>query len=104
MLVLNKLIVFKYKQIIKVVTGIRRCGKSTLFEIYQDYLIGNGVIHEQIISINFEDYDYEELTEPKSLYKYIKDRLYTDKKMDVFLDEVQKYIANILNLAHLLMH
>lgn len=86
---LDKLIAFKDKQIIKVVTGIRRCGKSTLFEIYQDYLIGNGVLHEQIISINFEDYDYEELTEPKSLYKYIKDRLYTDKKMYVFLDEVQ---------------
>ncbi len=90
MLVLNKLIAFKYKQIIKVVTGIRRCGKSTLFEIYQDYLIGNGVLHDQIISINFEDYDYEELIEPKSLYNYIKDRLYTDKKMYVFLDELQK--------------
>lgn len=73
-----------------------------MFEIYLDYLIGNGVLHEQIISINFDD--YEELTEPKSLYKYIKDRLYTDKKMYVFLDKLQKNIANILNLAHLLMY
>ena len=98
MLVLNKLIAFKYKQIIKVVTGIGRCGKSILFEIYQDYLIGNGVLHDQIISSN-----YEELTEPKSLYKYIKDR-FTDKKIYVFQDELQKNIANILNLAHFLMY
>ena len=49
---LNKLIALKDKHIIKIVTGIRRCGKSTLFEIYQDYLINNGVSSDQIISIN----------------------------------------------------
>ena len=54
---LNKLIALKDKHIIKIVTGIRRCGKSTLFELYQDYLVNNGVLSEQIISINFEDYD-----------------------------------------------
>ena len=86
---LNKLIAFKDKQIIKVVTGIRRCGKSTLFEIYQDYLISNNVSRDQIISINFEDYDYEELLESKRLYEYIKTKIITDKKMYVFLDEVQ---------------
>lgn len=85
---LDKLIAFKDKQIIKVVTGIRRCGKSTLFEIYQDYLISNNVSCDQIISINFEDYDYEELLEPKCLYEYIKAKIIADKKMYVFLDEV----------------
>lgn len=86
---LNKLIALKDKHIIKIVTGIRRCGKSTLFEIFQDYLINNGVSNEQIISINFEDYDYEELTDPHKLYEYIKDKIISNKKMYVFLDEIQ---------------
>ena len=86
---LKKLIALKDKHIIKIVTGIRRCGKSTLFEIFQDYLINNGVSNNQIISINFEDYDYEELTDPRKLYKYIKDKIISNKKMYVFLDEIQ---------------
>ena len=60
---LNFLIESKDKQIIKVVSGVRRCGKSTLFEIYKDYLLKNKVEKKQIISINFEDMDYEELTD-----------------------------------------
>ena len=63
---------FKDQQIIKVITGIRRCGKSTLLEIYQDYLKDNGVEDNKIISINFEDADYEELQDRKKLYEYIK--------------------------------
>ena len=59
---------FKDQQIIKVITGIRRCGKSTLLEIYQDYLRDNGVADNQIISINFENADYEELQDRKKLY------------------------------------
>ena len=57
---LNTLIDFKDKHIIKVLTGIRRCGKSTLFILFQNYLLNNGVNKEQIISINFEDIDYVE--------------------------------------------
>ena len=60
---LNKLIAFKDKQLIKVVSGIRRCGKSTLLELYQRWLCEQGVADEQIIAINFEDIDYEELTD-----------------------------------------
>ncbi len=86
---LNRLIALRDKHIIKIVTGIRRCGKSTLFEIFQDYLINNGVSNDQIISINFEDYDYEELTDPHKLYEYIKDKITGNKKMYVFLDEIQ---------------
>lgn len=86
---LNKLIAFKDKQLIKIVTGVRRCGKSTLLEIYQDWLRNNGVADEQIISINFEDIDYEELTDYKKLYAYLKQCLSKNKITYIFLDEVQ---------------
>lgn len=86
---LNTLIDFKDKHIIKVLTGIRRCGKSTLFILFQNYLLNNEVTKEQIISINFEDIDYEELLDYKALYKYIKERLIPNKMNYIFLDEIQ---------------
>lgn len=86
---LDFLIRLKDKQIIKVISGIRRCGKSTLFELYSDYLLKNEVLPEQIISINFEDLDYEEYTDYRKLYKYITDKLISDKKNYIFLDEIQ---------------
>ena len=81
---------FKDQQIIKVITGIRRCGKSTLLELFQDYLKENGVEENQIISINFEDADYEELQDRKKLYEYLKSKLVKGKKTYIFLDEIQK--------------
>lgn len=64
---LNKLIAFKDKQLIKVITGIRRCGKSTIMEIYQDYLQKEmNVTKKQIIAINLEDYDFYDLRDPKN--------------------------------------
>ena len=86
---LNKLIAFKDKQLIKVVTGIRRCGKSVLMEMYQDWLLQNGVEQDQIIAINFEDMDFEELTDYRKLYAYLKDRLVPEKMTYIFLDEIQ---------------
>ncbi|BBM58366.1 predicted ATPase [Leptotrichia trevisanii] len=86
---LDFLVKSKDRQIIKVVSGIRRCGKSTLFEIYKDFLLENGVEKNQIISINFEDMDYEELTDYKKLYEYIKSKMIGDKKNYIFLDEIQ---------------
>ena len=86
---LNKLIAFKDKQLIKVVTGIRRCGKSTLLEIYQNWLLEQGIEKEQIISINFEDIDFEELTDYRRLYSYLKERLVPGKVTYIFLDEIQ---------------
>lgn len=80
---------WKEQQIIKVVSGVRRCGKSTLFEIYKDWLKNSDVGNEQIISINFEDIDFEQLTEYHSLYSYIKERLIPDKMNYIFLDEIQ---------------
>ncbi len=86
---LNWLIRQKDKQIIKVVTGVRRCGKSTLFEIYQDYLRAQGVAKEQIISLNFEDIEYEDLLDYKSLYNYVKEHIVPERMNYIFLDEIQ---------------
>ena len=56
-------------QLIKIVTGIRRCGKSTLFDLYCDYLISEGISEEQIIRINLEDADFSFITNYKELYE-----------------------------------
>lgn len=86
---LDKLIALKDKRLIKVITGIRRCGKSTLMEIFQNYLKSNGVSKDNIISINFEDYDNYYLREPAKLYSYIKEKLSNDEINYIFLDEIQ---------------
>ena len=86
---LNWLIKWKDKQIIKVVTGVRRCGKSTLFEIYRDYLLQNGADNSRIIAINFEDLEFEDLLDYKALYQYVCGRLTEDKTNYIFFDEIQ---------------
>ena len=86
---LDKLISLKDKKIIKIITGVRRCGKSTLMEIFKDYLLKNGVSKDNIISINFEDYDFYDLREPDNLYAYIKNELDSEKQNYIFLDEIQ---------------
>ncbi len=87
---LNVLKRFKDKEIIKVITGIRRCGKSTLLEMYKEYLLNNGVAEDQIISVNLEDLKYNFITDYMSLYNYINDNLKAKKKNYVLIDEVQK--------------
>lgn len=87
---LNWLKIWRKKQVIKVLTGIRRAGKSTLFRLYIEELKKDGVSDEQIISINLEDLEYEELTDYKKLYGYVNERLCKDKYTYVFLDEVQQ--------------
>lgn len=86
---LDKLISWKDKQIIKVITGIRRCGKSTLFELYKQYLKKNNVKDNQIISINFEEMEYEELLDYNKLYNFIISKIQKNKKNYIFLDEIQ---------------
>jgi hypothetical protein len=86
---LNKLLALKDKQIIKIVTGIRRCGKSTLLEMYQHRLLLNGVESNQIIAVNFESFDFLELRDPKKLYEYINSRISVTKMNYIFLDEIQ---------------
>ena len=92
---LNKLITWKDKQLIKIVTGVRRCGKSVLLKMYQDYLKNNGVKESQIVTINFEDLDYEELTNYKKLYNYLKEKLIPNKMTYIFLDEIQNVLDSL---------
>ena len=86
---LEWLVSWKDKHVIKVVSGVRRCGKSKLFEIYRDYLAKHGVAPEQMIALNFEDLEFEELTSYRALYDYVKNRLVPNKTTYVFLDEIQ---------------
>lgn len=87
---LEKLIAWKDEQVIKVVTGIRRCGKSTLLDLYKEYLKKNGVEEGQIVAVNFEDLENEALQDYKALYAYLSDRLCSGKMTYIFLDEIQK--------------
>ena len=90
---LDNLKALKDKQVIKVIAGVRRCGKSTLFELYIDYLRKMGTDDGQIISINLEDLENADLLDYKALYNYIKDKLVPDKMNYVFIDEVQKCVG-----------
>ncbi|HQI03896.1 MAG TPA: ATP-binding protein [bacterium] len=87
---LKKLIGFKDHPLIKVITGIRRCGKSTLLELYREYLLENGVKNDQIISINFEDMNFSNLDDAQKLHDFVGSRLKKNAKNYVFLDEIQK--------------
>lgn len=86
---IDKLIGYKDKKIIKAITGVRRCGKSTLLKLFQEYLLKHGVDSKQIIFINFEDFEFDELREAKVLYQYIKERLDAKRMTYIFLDEIQ---------------
>ena len=86
---IDKLVRMKDEKIIKVITGIRRCGKSTLLALFQEHLKQKGVEDDQIISINFEDLHYEFLLDYRRLYEHVTARLAVGKKTFVFLDEIQ---------------
>lgn len=90
---LDNLKALKDKQVIKVIAGVRRCGKSTLFELYIDYLRKMGTADSQIISINLEDLENADLLDYKALYNHIKDKLVPNKMNYIFIDEVQKCIG-----------
>ena len=90
---LEALLSWKNEQVIKVVTGIRRCGKSTLLAQFQQRLLQDGISNEQIVSVNFEELEYEELQDYHRLYAYLKERLVPGKTTYIFLDEVQKVPA-----------
>lgn len=86
---LSWLIRWRGKQIIKVVSGVRRSGKSVLFDIYRDYLLQNGVEQSQIITLNFEDIEYEHLDTYRLLYQYVTERIVPNKMNYIFFDEIQ---------------
>ncbi len=77
------------KQVIKVVSGVRRSGKSTLFKLFQDELSFEGVNESQIIAINFEDISYHHLLNYMELYQYLIDKIHPIEKTYIFLDEIQ---------------
>ena len=87
---LEQLKAWKDEQVIKVVTGILRCGKSTLLSQYQQQLKTTGITDEQIVSVNFEELEYKELLDYRKLYSYLKERLCAEKTTYIFLDEIQK--------------
>ena len=86
---LEQLEVWREKEMIKVVTGVRRCGKSTLFELYINSLKSLGITDAQIIFVNLEDEDYSELLDYKKLHEYVKERILEGKWTYVFIDEIQ---------------
>lgn len=81
---------YRDKKIIKVITGLRRVGKSTIFELYIAQLLKEGVAPEQIVKINFEELENEPLLDRSVLYRYLTDKLLPDRKLYIFLDEVQR--------------
>ena len=87
---LDKLFLYKDKDLIKVLTGLRRAGKSTLLELYRKSLRENGIAENQIISINFEDPRNEGLNTSSKLYEHIVSQVCGDAKTYVFLDEIQQ--------------
>lgn len=88
-LYLNKLIAFQDTEPVKVVTGIRRCGKSSLLKLMAEHLKETGVAEEQIIEMNFESHEFKKLSADE-FYHYVKDRVIPEKRMYLFFDELQR--------------
>lgn len=86
---LNKMIAFQDTEPVKVITGIRRCGKSSLMKLMIKHLLDSGIAQEQILSINFESMEYRDM-DVKSFYNYVKERVLSDKRMYLFFDELQR--------------
>jgi len=86
---LDQLAMWREEEMIKVVTGVRRCGKSTLFDLYIAWLKADGIADEQIVFVNLEDEDLSELLDYRKLHEYIKIRALENKWTYVFIDEIQ---------------
>ena len=86
---LDQLAMWHEEEMIKVVTGVRRCGKSTLFELYIERLRADGVGDDQIVFVNLEDEDFAELLDHRKLQEYMKARIVKGKWTYVFIDEIQ---------------
>lgn len=87
---LNKLIQHKKNGLVKIVTGVRRCGKSyLLFQLFRDHLLESGIKDDHIISIALDDYGNRQLLDPDELYRYVKSRIADDEDHYILLDEIQ---------------
>jgi predicted AAA+ superfamily ATPase len=80
---------FKDTEFIKVITGVRRCGKSTLMLLYKEHLLQNGVTEEQIVYLSFEDYALRELLNADVFFEYVQSKVVSSKKMYLLFDEIQ---------------
>ena len=88
-LYLNRLIAFQDTEPVKIITGIRRCGKSSLMKLMILHLRETGVVDDQIIEMNFESMDFRRMT-VEELYRYVKERLPEKKRAYLFFDEIQR--------------
>ena len=86
---LERLIGFQDTEPVKVITGIRRCGKSSLMKLMVNHLLEAGILREQIIEMNFESYDFYRMTE-EEIYRYVKSHIVSEKRMYLFFDEIQR--------------
>ena len=86
---LEKLIEFKDTDFVKIITGIRRCGKSSLMKLMIKHLLENGIEKEQIVQINFESIEFKKMN-VENLYNYVRNNLPKNKKAYLFFDEIQK--------------
>ena len=80
---------FYESEMVKVITGIRRCGKSTIMRQIIEEIQDNGVEEDHIIYINFEDYQYRKICNPDALYEYVEENIHDDQKFYLFFDEIQ---------------
>ena len=85
-LYLNKLIAFQDTEPVKVITGIRRCGKSSLLKLMAVHLKENGIADEQILEMNFESYAFKNM-DSDSLYEYVRQHIVPDKRVYLFFDD-----------------
>ena len=86
---LNRLIAFQDTEPVKVITGIRRCGKSSLLKLMQSHLLETGIAPQQIISMNFESMEYRDM-DVKAFYNHVKEKVLPNKRMYLFFDELQR--------------
>ena len=89
---LEKLIGFQNTELVKVITGIRRCGKSSLLKLMIRHLKESGVRPDRILEMNFESHDFQKMTSDE-FYHYVKDRIIPDKRMYLFFDGLQRIDA-----------
>ena len=87
---MNQLITFKGKSVVKVVTGVRRCGKSSLLDLFERHLLDDGIPQSSIIRMNFESLDYDDIKTYRHLNDTVKKLLIPDSMNYILLDEVQQ--------------
>ena len=86
---LNRLIAFQDTEPVKVITGIRRCGKSSLLKLMQRHLLETGIVPQQIVSMNFESMEYRDM-DVQAFYNHVKEKIQPNKRMYLFFDELQR--------------